>query len=421
MLPMQKMARAGVLWLIVVLAAAPLRAQATEATPAGTPNDVARFLAGLQLTPESPLAPLANDPAWKQHARLLDQAWARAEQTRLSKIRAWSAAHLPQPKPTVLYMFSGPDYLYVDAFFPDRSTYVLSGLEPIGQVPVITPTLRRSAGSALAGLRASVGTSLNYSFFITQQMKSSLAGNRLNGVLPVLYLFLARSGKTIEQTALVAVDKEGALVAAGARDTTPGVKIVFTGHDGKTQTLYYFQTDLSDGGVKRSGFLKFCGQQGVAEVFIKSASYLLHSGGFVAVRTFLLDQAAAVVQDDSGIPVHYFKSQDWQLKPFGRYLGPIPVFTGRYQPDLAAIYRKANPPALDFGVGYRWRPHESNLLLAVKIPKIVAQEAPARQQEAASQQQEAPSQQQETAGQLQEAPSQQPEAPSRQQEAASQK
>jgi hypothetical protein len=403
------MAKTGIFLLVLVLAA-PLHAQAAESTPAvPTANDVARYLAGMVVAPESPLAPLTADAAWKQHARLLDQAWTKAEQTRLSRIRAWSAANLPQPKPTVLYMFSGPDYLYVDAFFPDRSTYVLSGLEPIGQIPVITPTLRRTAGSALAGLRASVGTSLNYSFFITQQMKSSLAGNRLNGVLPVLYLFLARSERTIQEVTLMAVDKEGAVVAAGTKDATQGVKIVFTGREGKTQTLYYFQTDLSDGGVRRSGFLKFCAQHGITEAFIKSASYLLHSGNFGAVRTFLLDQAAAVVQDDSGIPVHYFKRQDWQLKPFGRYLGPISVFPDRYQRALAEVYRKSRPPPLDFGVGYRWRPHESNLLLAVSLkpPKdIVQEEAPAQQQEAAGQAEEAKGQAQEAASQTQEAASQ---------------
>ena len=44
-------------------------------------------------------------------------------------------------------MFSGPDFLYVDAFFRNRTTYVLSGLEPVGQVPAITDASRRSLAS----------------------------------------------------------------------------------------------------------------------------------------------------------------------------------------------------------------------------------------------------------------------------------
>ncbi|MBO0762980.1 MAG: hypothetical protein J2P50_00040 [Hyphomicrobiaceae bacterium] len=371
------------LWLVLafVSVAPPVCAAETDrAEPvktAETANDVARFIAGLEPAADSPLAPFTHDASWQQHAKSLDAAWARLEEERLTKIRAWAVANLIAPQPVVLYMFSGPDFLYLDAFFSDRTTYVMSGLEPIGQIPTIESAPRRSLGPALAGLRASVGTALNYSFFITSQMKSSLAATRLNGVLPVLYLFLARSGKTIQEVTLIGVDKDGAVVAPGAKDATPGVKITFAGHDGRTQTLYYFQTDLSDGGVKHSGFLKFCERLGRADVFIKSASYLLHTDNFAMVRGFLIDHATAIVQDDSGIPVRHFKAQDWQLRPFGKYLGPIAVFYGMYQRGLSEVFRRSNPPKLEFGVGYRWRPQESNLLLAVRTPLDgMAQETP---------------------------------------------
>src|SRR5262245_39045034 len=170
----QAMARAGALCLVLWLAAVAPQAWAAE-----SPNDVARFLAGLPVAADSPLAPLTKDSAWQQHAHALDIAWARLENDRLSKVRGWSAANLTKPQQTVLYMFSGPDFLYLDAFFPDRTTYVMSGLEPVGQIPAITPGLTRTYGAALAGLRASVGTALNYSFFITQHMQSSLANRSL--------------------------------------------------------------------------------------------------------------------------------------------------------------------------------------------------------------------------------------------------
>jgi hypothetical protein len=388
----RRLATAGILSLVLSLVTAAVPAwspaQATETTKAPealpaavkateTPNDVARFLAGLEPSADSPLAAFARDPSWQQHAKSVDAAWSRLEETRLTKIRAWSTANLTTPQPTVLYMFSGPDYLYVDAFFQDRTTYVMSGLEPIGGIPSVVSVPRRALSGALGGLRASVGTALNYSFFITAQMQRSLHSSKLNGVLPVLYLFLARSGKTIQDVSLFAVDKDGAVVAAGTNDATQGVKIVFTGREGKVQTIYYFQTDLSDAGVRRSGFLKFCEQFGKADVFIKSASYLLHNNNFAVVRAYLLEHGAAVVQDDTGIPVRYFTAADWQLHPYGRYLGPIAVFPGMFQKGLNDVFRKSNPPRLEFGVGYRWRPQESNLLLAVRnSPGGMAQEAP---------------------------------------------
>jgi hypothetical protein len=363
MMTRRSLAKTAYLLALLLIAVAP-GAGAFEGTKA---NDVARFLAGMEPAADSPLAALTRDRAWQYHAHALDLAWAGLEHRRLAKIRAWSAAHLTQPQPVVLYMFSGPDFLYVDAFFPNRTIYVMSGLEPVGQMPAVTG---RSLGSDLAGLRASVGSSLNYSFFKTRQMRDTLNATRYRGVLPVLYLFLARSGKTIHEVMLIGIDGEGKVVPGGTRDAAQGVKITFSGGDGSAiQTLYYVQTDVSDHGLKKSGFLKFCEELGAADGFIKSASYLLHANSFSTMRSFLLERTVALVQDDSGIPVRYFKSDEWRLQPFGRYRGPIPLFTARYQTKLNEVYRKANPPQLEFGVGYRWRPNESNLLLAVKAPK----------------------------------------------------
>src|SRR5262249_31010731 len=124
----------------------------------------------------------------------------------------------------------------------------------------------------------------------------------------------------------------------------------------------------SDGAVSNSGFLRFCERLGAADNFIKSASYLLHSANFSKVRDFLLAQSATVLQDDSGIPVHYFAPGQWELRPFGHYVGPIRIFSGRYQSRLRNIFRRA--PPIDFGVGYRWRLRESNLLLAEKTEQV---------------------------------------------------
>jgi len=353
---------------VLVIMAAP----SASAVEGAKPDDVARFLAGLQPAAGSPIAHLTREPAWQQHAKALDTIWAGLDERQLSRIRAWSAANLTQPQPVVFYMFSGPDFLYADAFFPNRSTYVLSGLEPVGKLPVLTPASRHILSPGLAGLRASMGSLVSYSFFITKVMKTDLTTSTFKGTLPLLYIFLARSGKKIHEVSFVSIDKDGAVVPAGpegAQGFAHGAKIVFSGSEGRLQTLYYFQTDISDYGLRRSAFLKFCEALGNADGFIKSASYLMHSDSFSRVREFLLTRSGTLVQDDSGIPLRYFKSDEWQLRPFGRYLGPISEFPDRYQVNLTSLFHRSNPPRLDFGVGYRWRPNESNLLLAVKKPK----------------------------------------------------
>ena len=184
-------------------------------------------------------------------------------------------------------------------------------------------------------------------------------------------MFLARTGKTVHDVTFVDLDGDGNIQTwnetGGKRGSSAaaGVRIIFSAGNGPWQTLYYFSTNLADGGVTRSGFLTFCGKLGVADSFIKSASYLLHSGGFNKVRDFLLEHSATILQDDSGIPLVYFDPKKWRLQPFGRYVPPLSIFPRAYQPRMAELFRKATP--IEFGLGYRWRKNESNLLLAQKL------------------------------------------------------
>jgi hypothetical protein len=145
-----------------------------------------------------------------------------------------------------------------------------------------------------------------------------------------------------------------------------GARIIFAGPDGGEKTLYYFSTDLSNSGVKATGFLKFCSTLAPGNSLIKSASYLLHSGNFTTVRDYILANSATIIQDDSGVPLHYYNPKKWRFFPFGRYAGPIGEFPGRYQQSYAELFKRAQP--MDFGIGYKWRTHESNLLLSVRLP-----------------------------------------------------
>jgi hypothetical protein len=373
-MPVTKMMAAALAAMLIVIAA-PARSAETA-----TANDTARFLAGLPPSADSPLAALTKDPAWQQHARYFDSIFEREDKATLSKVRAFSRERLTDKHDTMLYMFSGPDFLYATTFFPSASTYVLSGLEPAGDVPSLTTLPRATVDGTLRNLEISLGSLLSYSFFITKNMKVQLHEGPVYGTLPVLYVFLARTGKTIHDVSFVSLDAQGNFQTPdepvgdgkrGARhaapSAAPGVKIVFSDGSGPRQTLYYFNTNVADGSVERSGFLAFCAKLGVADSFIKSASYLLHTGGFDKMRAFLLDHSATILQDDSGIPLAYFDPKQWRLQPFGRYVGPLSIFGRSYQDRMSALFNNGNAIPLDFGIGYRWRKNESNLLLAQKV------------------------------------------------------
>jgi hypothetical protein len=334
-------------------------------------DDTARFLAGMP-SAGSALAPLTQDPAWQQHARYFNSAFGNVDKNQFAKIRAWSNDKLTSPHQVLFYFFSGPDFLYANAFFPNASTYVMVGLEPVGPVPDLLRLPRGSVDEALRHIEGSLSTILTISFFKTHDMRMTLGASSVSGTLPILYVFLARSGKTIRDVTLIKLDDQGVpqpesgSPSPGMRNGAHGVKIVFAGEDGREHTLYYFGTNVAGAGFKSSGLEKFCDQLGTGDAFVKSASYLLHGNGFTDVRNFLLQHAALVLQDDTGIPVSYFAPDRWDLRPFGRYSGPITMFARNYQPKLTQLFQSGRAESLNFGLGYQWRVLGSNLLLATR-------------------------------------------------------
>ena len=210
-------------------------------TDSASPNDTARFLAGLQPSATSPLAALTQDGAWRAHASRFDSIFGSVDHRQLAKIRAWSKAKLTSPSPVLFYMFSGPDFLYANAFFPNASTYVMAALEPAGAIPDLTRLSRGSVDAGMRGIEVSLRSILAYSFFQTKEMRRELAATPLRGTLPILYVFLARSGKTIRDVSLIRLDADGVVHADGGGDNNGarGAKILFSDTDGRKHTLYY--------------------------------------------------------------------------------------------------------------------------------------------------------------------------------------
>ena len=247
----------------------------------------------------------------------------------LEPIRAWMNANASEyyiSTNTMYYMFGGPDFLYAHAFFPNANTYILAGLEPVGQVPDLSRVSPDSLDGELNALRGSMSTVLKTHYFITKDMRTDLTR--------------ASAAPSRSFTS----SSPGAAARCSTPPTStlpaPGVKITFVNQRGRKQTLYYFKTDLSGGG--KSPFLKWCAAQGPGLSLLKAASYLMHSEGFNGVRNFLLERSLVIVQDDSGIPLRSFP-KGWTVNCYGRYVPHAEMFGKFHQPDLAAIYRQGTP------------------------------------------------------------------------------
>jgi hypothetical protein len=312
-------------------------------------DDDAKFLAGLPVH-DPALAALTRTLGWEQHSNLLGAKWYQMETRQMAAVRGWAAGNLGSFHGTtgaVYYMFSGPDILYAHSFFPNASPYILCGTEPVGAVPDPTKIPGPALSADLANLRHSMETMLTTHYFITKDMRVDLQRGQIGGTLPILYVFLARSGCTLRNVVV----------------SPSNVQIDFTGPSGRKQTLFYFKTDLSNG-AGNGAFLSFCHRNGPGVSLLKSASYLLQGEGFSTVRNFLLANSRLILEDDSGIPLKAFDPKRWTLRYFGSYNGPIDLFKGNGQPALAAAYAHSNAPSPGFSFGYAWQKEKAVVILA---------------------------------------------------------
>lgn len=368
-------------------------APATPKKPTTDPriyNDLARYIAGLKAEPGSKFAKYENDKAWKNYAQYAQVLWKKVADEKLPVMVDWQKQELRKANKkggTLFYPFSGADFLHAHTFFPKAEKTIMLGLEPIGTLPNVDKIAEDNPKNYLNNLAASLGSILNFSFFKTKEMKYTFGGKadkRLNGTLPTILFFMARTHHKILSHEKVALTQNGNIVSASEikvsnpdQDTTfYGNKLVYTakGDDTKRE-LYYFSANLADkdydgmpGLTQREDLMNFINNQSITSTFLKSASYLMYKPYFSIIRRTILKKTDYLLQDDSGIPSKYMlEDNKWEITFYGKYMGPIALFANYTQPELKSAYEplsgeKVRP--LPFGIGYQYKEGTSNLMLA---------------------------------------------------------
>ncbi len=343
-------------------------------------EDCARFLAGIPARQGS-LTAYEKSRTWMEYARFIEKGWEKLVEKQLNPMREWASRELgtaASSDNTVFYPFSGPDFINAFTFFPEARTYVLIGLEPLGQLPDPWAMSDTQFDSFFAGLKRSLNDLLNFNYFVSAHMKENLMGTEVKGVLPVLLAMLAREnahtldvrywqmspeGVVRDFPALKGVNREAAAVQ--------GVRIIFeTAGTQKSQprTLYYFRFNLYNSTFERNRyFVSYLKSLAPLTTFMKSASYGMFDPHISAARQFVLEKSRYILQEDSGIPLKYFDPGLWNLHFYGVYTHPIAIFKHDFQQDLAGIYTAGKDiKPLPFGIGYHFEPGTANLMFAVK-------------------------------------------------------
>jgi hypothetical protein len=329
-------------------------------------NSTARLIAGLTPTRSEQMA-LAQREEWRDHGAKMQSSWVRLRAGQAAPLMEWRDAALPKDCPvsdTLLYPFSGPDFLNAYWLFPNCNKYVLFGLEPIGGVPAVDEMSKEQFARLLLGVREAMANLFARNYFVTSRMDKQLKTEELNGVVPIIMISMALAGleiTSIEPLVLGPV-KPAAPKKQTAKDPAArpphdfkGVTIEFRHPDSqRLQTVHYFSVDVSNKGLRHHPeFTKFMRDLGPTATLVKSASYLMHIDQFTRIRDLLLSSSQFLVQDDTGVPYSELTQRGWNMRVYGRYQEPIPPFERHFQQSLAEQYEMHNPKQLPFRFGYR--------------------------------------------------------------------
>lgn len=219
---------------------------------------------------------------------------------------------------------------------------------------------------------------MNFSHFITKDMKTDLQSSGFQGVFPVMLVFLSFTDTRIDSAERLTLMPDGSLVAGEQPGGQAALRIMFRQSPMLPPAeVVYLQADLSDGALKKNAaVLEWLRGRGPSTGYLKAASYLPQSGAFQRVREFLLGNCNAIVQDDSGISLSAFQAAGWRVICFGNYTAPLEIFAQHEQPALRELYASGAAFPLPFGFGYRWQRGESTLLLGLP-PHLAPRALPA--------------------------------------------
>ena len=281
--------------------------------------------------------------------------------------RAFSQSQLTDKHDTMLYLFSGPDFLYATVVFPERLD-LRPGRPRAGRrhSAIDQPVASGASTETLHNLRILAGIDSELQLLHHQKYEDAIerrAGLR-NAAGPVCVPGAHRQNHPRGQASSASIRRAtfkiwraaetAAKLHAKHRAPHKGVKIVFSDGNGPQPDalLFQHQSLRRRRRAKRlSGILRQArsGRQLHQKRVLSAARRRLQQGA---------QFPAAITAPPSSRTTAAFRSpisiaKKWHLQPFGRYVGPLGIFGHSYQPGMAELFRNATP--LDFGIGYRWR------------------------------------------------------------------
>jgi len=300
-------------------------------------TDVARVLGGMPPTRTEALAGLLATPAWQAYEAEARTRWSAAWSSKWEPVRGWAGVELKGPAgkcQTLLHPFGGADFLTAYLMFPACEGYVLVGSEPVGQMPAFAEATASRVGAMADEIRRSFPDVFVRDSGAHRPPQSQPARP---GALRLLLVQLAHLDSRIIHASRFDLASNGrpleAIPIRGGNGRPAALSLTFEVPGGRPQSLVYLPADLDDAAIRRRpGVWTFLKLQAPFTTLIAPAGKL---GGdqSTILRTLILDQSRAILQDRPVIPAHLLGQRRWRISTLPD--APAAAFGPGASPTLA--------------------------------------------------------------------------------------
>ena len=154
----------------------------------------AQIMAGIQPNSgDAALDRLTRLEGFAEHQKWMAAQWNQVR-GRIAAMESWRSREIRVPgaqKRTMLYPFSGPDFINAYALFPEYPRYIFFSLERPGSIPDLESVTPAQFTKLLQDVRGAFRDIFERNYFITDYMNKQLTTPWIRGTVPVMATMMA--------------------------------------------------------------------------------------------------------------------------------------------------------------------------------------------------------------------------------------
>jgi hypothetical protein len=352
---------------------------------------------------DDPIPPRFSAPAILAHCRDMKQIYGAYHKAWIDRAEAFIAQLRPRDLPgTVVYPFGGGDLSSALAVYPDASELTTISLEAAGDIRAIDAIKSAKLDAEIDSIGVEIQRLYHSAHSTTKSLQAAshaelpgtivfaLAGLAVHDMEPIAlrYFDIERDGQLSYLTS-AQLDERAAEFVAKKLGQSPPKKITHYWYEqvsafanieiqfrprgdaaAPIRTYRHIVANLDDSHMAADDrVLLHLRSKGKVSVVTKAASFLLWYDDFTRIRDYLLEHAAWMISDASGIPPSYAEPAGFEQITYGEFTGPYFIQDEKNtRAEMVKLWKGQPHRDLPFRFGYPDAAKHNHLMITRPRP-----------------------------------------------------